>query len=128
MTHFAKLNAENEVVIVLRGRQEDDGQEEALMERTGDVYKQTSYNTRGGVYYDPETGEPTEDQSKMLRMNFAAVGMVYDEALDAFYMKQPFPSWTLDTSTCLWNPPVPMPEDGFYHWDEETRSWVSIPE
>lgn len=51
MAHFAKLDSNNYVVFVTVGRQEDEGQEEALTLRTGDVYKQTSYNTCGGVHY-----------------------------------------------------------------------------
>ena len=64
MSHFAKLDENNVVTFVTVGRQEDDGKEAELTARTGDVYKQTSYNTRGGVHYDPETGLPSEDQSK----------------------------------------------------------------
>jgi hypothetical protein len=69
MSHFAKLDANNIVTFVTVGRQEDDGKEQELYERTGDVYKQTSYNTRGGVHYNPETGEPSADQIKAFRKN-----------------------------------------------------------
>lgn len=64
MAHFARLTKDNIVDFVTVGRQEDDGKEAELNARTGDVYKQTSYNTRGGVHYNPETGEPSADQSK----------------------------------------------------------------
>ena len=83
MSHFAKLDENNIVVFVTVGRQEDDGREAELSARTGDVYKQTSYNTRGGVHYDPTTGQPSADQSKALRGNFAGIGFRYDETLDA---------------------------------------------
>jgi len=78
MSHFAKLDENNVVIFVTVGRQEDDGREAELTARTGDTYKQTSYNTRGGVHYDPETGEPSEDQSKALRKNYAGLGYQYD--------------------------------------------------
>jgi hypothetical protein len=125
MSHFAKLDENNVVVFVTVGRQEDDGLEDELTARTGEVYKQTSYNTRGGVHYDPETGEPSEDQSKAFRGNYAGYGFTYDEDLDAFIPPKPFDSWTLDINTFSWVAPVPYPEDGDrYTWDEETGSWI----
>lgn len=128
MAHFAKLDSEtNEVVFVTVGRQEDDGKELELFERTGDVYKQTSYNTRGGVHYDPETGEPSEDQSKAFRKNYAGIGFTYDEERDAFIPPQPYPSWILNEQTCLWEPPIPYPNDGaVYQWDESLGDWVEV--
>jgi hypothetical protein len=76
---------------------------------------QTSYNTRGGQH--PE-GRP-------LRRNYAGIGYIYDSVRDAFYTPQPYASWTLDEETCLWNPPIPYPDDGNrYIWDESTTSWV----
>lgn len=78
---------------------------------------QTSYNTRAGQH--PE-GRP-------LRKNYAGIGDVYDEARDAFYAPQPYPSWVLDEDTCLWQPPVACPSDGArYTWDEESTSWVAV--
>jgi hypothetical protein len=125
MSHFAKLNANNIVIFVTVGRQEDDGKEAELSERTGDTYKQTSYNTIGGVYLDPATREPAADQSKALRKNYAGIGYTYDEALDAFIPPKPFNSWLLDEETCQWQPPVPKPTDGnYYVWDELSISWT----
>lgn len=86
---------------------------------------QTSYNTRGGIHYDPSTDNPSADQSKALRKNFATVGYSYDEQLDAFIPPKQWDSWTLDEATCLWEAPVPMPNDGKdYSWNEEDQSWV----
>jgi len=125
MAHFAKLDENNLVTFVTVGRQEDDGKEAELTARTGDVYKQTSYNTRGGVHYDPATGEPSEDQSKALRCNYAGIGYTYDEGRDAFIPPKPFESWVLDETTCLWVAPVDMPDDGQdYTWDESVGEWV----
>ena len=127
MSHFAQLDENNIVTFVTVGRQEDDGREQELFERTGDVYKQTSYNTRGGVHYDPETGEPSEDQTKALRKNYAGIGFTYDEARDAFIPPKPFESWVLNEDTCLWVAPIPYPEDGKrYTWDEESTSWTLV--
>ena len=127
MSHFAKLDENNVVTFVTVGRQEDDGKEQELFERTGDVYKQTSYNTRGGVHYDPETGEPSADQTKALRFNYAGVGYTYDEARDAFIPPKPFESWVLDEDTCLWKAPLPYPDGGGeYAWNEELFAWELI--
>lgn len=123
MPHFAKI--ENGIVtMVVVGRSEDDGQEFRLSERTGDVYKQTSYNTHGGVHYDHNTNEPSADQGKAFRKNYAGIGFTYDAQRDAFIPPQPYPSWILDEQTCLWNSPVPYPEDGeMYVWDENLGAW-----
>ena len=88
---------------------------------------QTSYNTRGGVHYQPNANEPSEDQSKALRKNYAGIGYSYDTAKDAFIPPQPFNSWTLNEDTCLWNSPVPYPEDGkLYKWNEELVNWEEV--
>ena len=127
MAHFAKLDENNVVVFVTVGRQEDDGLEAELTARTGDVYKQTSYNTRGGIHYTD--GEPSAEQSKALRFNYAGIGFTYDADRDAFIPPKPFDSWVLDETTCLWVAPIDYPEDGGeYTWDEETGDWVEVPD
>lgn len=90
-----------------------------------DLWIKTSYNTYGGVHYDPETGEPSEDQSKALRYNKAGIDWHYDPEADAFYEPQPFPSWTLNRENFLWEAPVSCPDDGnIYVWDEENQAWI----
>jgi hypothetical protein len=127
MSHFAKLDGLGVVVYVTVGRDEDDGKELELCARTGDTYRQTSYNTRGGIHYDPATGEPSADQSKAFRKNYAGIGYRYDIDRDAFIPPKPYPSWILNEQTCLWEPPVAMPDDGkLYQWDEATTSWVEV--
>ena len=85
---------------------------------------QTSYNTRGGVHYAPNSNEP--DGGIALRKNYAGVGSTYDKTRDAFISPSPFPSWILDEDTCQWNPPIPCPFDGKgpYKWDEDVENWV----
>ena len=100
MSHFAKLDENNIVVFVTVGRQEDDGLEAELSARTGEVYKQTSYNTQGGVH--ALGGTP-------FRGNYAGIGFTYDEALDAFIPPKPEPTdevaeWVLDEETFTWEP------------------------
>jgi hypothetical protein len=131
MAHFAKLDENNVVTFVTVGRQEDDGKEAELCARTGDVYKQTSYNTRGGVHYTD--GVPSEDQTKAFRKNYAGLGYTYDAERNAFIPPKPYNSWVLNETTCLWDAPVAMPEDAGtgeppkrYTWDEETTNWVEV--
>jgi hypothetical protein len=94
---------------------------------------QTSYNTRGGVYYTPDTNIPDPDQSKALRANYAGIGSTYDSLNDVFYAPRPsnetgvFYSWTVNAPTWLWQPPVPFPMTGdAYTWNEQTQSWVLV--
>jgi len=83
---------------------------------------QTSYNTKGGVHYGQD-GEP--DGGEPLRKNYAGIGYTYDAARDAFIPPQPFASWILNETSCLWEAPVAYPDDGnMYIWDEDTTSWV----
>jgi len=128
MAHFALLDENNIVTFVTVGRQEDDGKEAELTARTGQVYQQTSYNTRGGVYYLPNTNEPGPDQTKAFRKNYAGIGYTYDGVIDGFIPPKPFPSWLLNTNTGLWEPPVPYPTEGkLYIWNEATQSWIETP-
>lgn len=112
MSHFAKV--ENGIVtqvIVI----EQDVVDTGLF---GDPssWVQTSYNTYGGVHR--LGGTP-------MRKNYAGIGCIYDVELDAFYSPQPFPSWTLNSDSCIWQSPVPKPiDDKMYDWNEETTSWV----
>ena len=118
MAHFAKLDANNVVIFVTVGRDEDNGKEDELSARTGDVYKQTSYNTQGGVHI--LGGTP-------FRKNYAGLGYTYDAGRDAFIPPKPYASWVLNETTCLWDAPVAYPDDGKrYSWDEATTSWVEV--
>lgn len=85
---------------------------------------QTSYNTRGGVHYQPNSNTPSENQSLALRKNFAGIGYSYDQTKDAFIPPKPFNSWILNEDTCLWEAPVAYPDDGQnYEWNESTKQW-----
>ena len=121
MAHYVVLDSNNIVVNGFVGRNE--GEDGVDWEKYYSA-KRTSYNTRGGVHYDPDTNEPSADQSKAFRKNYAGLGFIYDEARDAFIPPKPFPSWVLNESTCLWDAPVPYPDDNqIYFWNEETQQW-----
>jgi hypothetical protein len=132
MTYFAKItaftNGKGVVEDVIRADQAfiDTG----LVGDPTDWWE-TSYNTRGGVYYIPNTDTPDPDQLKALRANYAGLGYTLDAnviqngTLGVFYAPQPYPSWTISAPTWLWQAPVPYPlTGGPYYWDEATLSWV----
>ena len=146
MASFAKLGANGEVLEVLsvhnsvitdsNGVEQENLGIDFLTKLTGwSVWKQTSYNTRGGKHYSVnENGDTderglktiveSENQSKALRKNHAAIGGTYDSDRDAFFAKKPFASWTLNEDTCQWEAPVARPTDGQnYNWNEETQQW-----
>lgn len=98
-----------------------------FVDDTPGTWLQTSYNTRGGVYYIPNTNTPDPDQSKAFRKNYAGVGYLYITELDAFAPPKPYASWTLNPQTCYWESPVPYPDDGkYYRWDEQSQTWVLV--
>ena len=120
MAHYAFLDTNNIVTEVIVGI--DEGEQGINWEQhygafRGQTCKRTSYNTSGGVHVSG--GTP-------YRMNYAGIGYSYDATRDAFIPPQPYPSWLLNEDTCLWQAPVPYPDDGErYAWDEDQQQWVS---
>jgi hypothetical protein len=130
MASFAKIGLNSKIIEVLSVNNEvlkdSNGVEQEvngidfLTKLTGyPVWKQTSYNTQGGVH--SSGGTP-------LRKNHAGIGYTYDENRDAFIPKKPFNSWILNEDTCLWNSPVAKPtteleENQYYSWNELTLTW-----
>ena len=91
---------------------------ETFVDSSPGEWIQTSYNTSGGVHSDG--GTP-------LRKNYAGVGFTYDSVRDAFIPPQPYPSWILNETSCIYEAPVPYPTDGLrYDWDEDTTNWVEV--
>ena len=122
MAHYAVLDENNIVTQVFVGK------EEGEMDWDWELYygaKRTSYNTYGGVHSEDGTA---------FRKNYAGIGYTYDEERDAFIPPQPYPSWTLNDDTCLWDCPVEEPapienEDGtvtFHIWDEDNQDWLAF--
>lgn len=128
MAHYAFLDENNVVTEVIVGKDESnfDWETKYGMFR-GQACKRTSYNTRGGVYYEPSTNEPSADQSKAFRKNYAGVGYTYDPQRDAFIAPQPYESWLLNETSCLWEAPIPYPQDGNdYWWNEAEQKWENM--
>jgi hypothetical protein len=129
MASFAKIGLNNKVIEVLsvvnevlhdsNGVEQESIGIDFLTKLTGwAIWKQTSYNTVGGIHNNG--GIP-------LRKNHAGIGMTYDEDRDAFIPKKPFNSWILNETTCLWEAPVVKPNDGnMYNWNESTKTWDLI--
>jgi hypothetical protein len=116
MSHFAKIENGFVTTVIVSEQEFVDGQE--------GTWVQTSYNTRGGKHYDQDGNE---DSIAPLRKNYAGVGYVYDSDKDAFYSPERYPSWTLNETTCQWEPPVAYPSDeNDYMWNEETTAWDLI--
>ena len=111
MAHFCKLGVGNIVERVEVVSNDIATNEQAGVDflnnlyGTRDVWKQTSYNNN-------------------IRKNFAGIGYIYDQEKDAFIPPKPYPSWTLNEDTCLWEAPVSKPTDGqLYKWNEENQTW-----
>jgi hypothetical protein len=126
MAHFAKIGLNGKVIEVQsvvnevlydsnKIEQESIGID-FLTKLTGwAIWKQTSYNTQGGVHR--LNGTP-------LRKNFAGIGYTYDEDRNAFIAPKPFKSWVLNEDTCNWESPIPYPQDNnIYKWNEQNQSW-----
>jgi hypothetical protein len=130
MASFAKIGLNSKVIEVLsvhndvlkdsNGVEQEVNGIDFLTKLTGyPVWKQTSYNTHGGVHSN--NGTP-------LRKNHAGIGMTYDEDRDAFIPPKPFNSWLLNEETCLWESPVAKPtteleDNQYYSWNESIVNW-----
>jgi hypothetical protein len=132
MASFAKIGLNSKVIevqsVVNEVLHDSNGVEQEaigidfLTKLTGwAIWKQTSYNTHGGVH--DNGGTP-------LRKNHAAIGYTYDEDRDAFIPKKPYNSWVLNEQTCQWESPVPIPSDASidkrYQWNEQIQNWELI--
>ena len=135
MASFAKIGLNGKVIAVhsvvnevlhdSNGIEREDIGVDFLTKLTGwAIWKQTSYNTKCGNHYLPNNSNLSNTQEKAFRKNFAGIGYTYDEARDAFIPPKPFNSWILNESTCLWESPIPYPQDNNrYKWNEQNQSW-----
>jgi hypothetical protein len=107
MAHWAELDDNNIVLQVTVGDNDDPNGDQGyqwLLDNLGGRWVKTSYNNN-------------------IRKQYAGIGYSYDEINDVFISPSPFPSWILDEEL-NWKAPVPIPEEGFWSWDEESLSWV----
>ena len=114
MSHYAKV-LDGKVVQVIVAEAEFFN---TFVDTSPGQWIQTSYNTYGNAHKLGKTP---------LRGNYAGIGFTYDQTNDVFYAPQPYPSWTLNQSTWLWEAPTPKPtDDKLYQWDEAATSWKEI--
>lgn len=119
MSHYAKV-VDGKVVQVIVA---EPNFFQTFIDSSPGQWLETSYNTRGNVHYAPNSDTP--DGGIALRGNYAGIGFSYDPLNDVFFPPQPYPSWTLNNLTWLWDAPIPYPADGkFYSWDETLKQWV----
>ncbi len=112
MAHFAKVNNGIVESVIVADQEYIDN----LVDISPGEWIQTSYNTKGGVHSEDGT---------LLRKNYAGVGFHYDGT--GFYQPQPYPSWTLNSESYLWEAPSSHPDDGkFYTWDESAKGWQEV--
>ena len=126
MASFAKIGLNNKVIAVhsvhnnelkdSNGVEQENIGIDFLTNLHGwSTWKQTSYNTSGGVH--KLGGTP-------FRKNHAGIGFTYDEDRDAFIPPKPYNSWILNETTCQWEAPVALPDtENSYNWNEETQQW-----
>jgi hypothetical protein len=129
MAYFAKIGLNNKVIevqsVVNEVLYDSNGIEQEsigidfLTKLTGyPLWKQTSYNTHGGLHNNG--GTP-------LRKNYAGIGYTYDEDRDSFIAPKPFNSWILNEDTCQWEAPVALPDtENRYNWNETNQTWDLI--
>ena len=142
MAHFAKLGLDNNVITVVvmdnidcmtRGgiEKEEIGLNHLIKHHGHENWKKCSYNSRAGIHYDTETNEPSGKPA--FRANYPGIGWYYNSEHDIFHPAKPegCDSWTLNTTTGMWDPPIPQPnitreqyDAGFqYQWNESSGSW-----
>jgi hypothetical protein len=112
MAHYAKVNSGIVTQVIVA---EADFFNDFVDDSPGE-WVQTSYNTHGGVHSGGGTA---------LRKNYAGIGFHYDGT--GFYAPQPYDSWTLNSTTYLWEAPTPYPTDGkMYEWNEADQRWDEV--
>jgi hypothetical protein len=116
MAHFAKIGLNNKVLEVVTINNID------CMTPQG-----VEYEAIGVAYLQKLTGHSTWVQTSFnnrIRKNFAGIDYTFNFDLDAFIPPKPYASWTLNSTTCQWEPPVPLPlEENMYFWDENLKEW-----
>ena len=140
MAHYAKLGLDNIVTAVVavdtidcmtRGgiEREDIGLAHLVRVHGHELWKKCSYNTSGGTHKNG--GTP-------FRANYPGIGWYYNSEHDIFHPARPYASYTLNTTTGMWDAPLAQPEltdeqrdaGSYYRWDEDayqadnTTGWV----
>lgn len=138
MGHYAKVRGGKVVKVIVAEASFFD----TFVDSSPGTWLQTSYNTREGVHYQPNSNLTSSDQSKALRGNYAGIGYEYDSTLDAFFAPKPYTSWLKNTGSYKYEAPIAYPTGdatgsytGSYYWDEDvynadtsdpkTEGWIT---
>ena len=129
MAHFAQIDSDSIVIQVIVVGNEDcldsDGNES---EAVGVAFCKSLLGS--------DTNWVQTSYNNNIRFRYAGISMKYDSTNDVFYEQSPYPSWGLNTSTWVWEPPVAVPSDAgvddmdnpaefvSYTWDEGSTSWT----
>lgn len=124
MVYFAELDSDNVIIQIIVIA------EEKMLDAHG--IPQESI----GIAFCQELTKSSNDwklskKEGGFRCRPALIGDVYNPTYDVFLAQQPYPSWSLDTSTFEWVPPVPRPiltpeqrQEGYYvQWNEQKQEW-----
>ena len=142
MAHFAKLSEDNIVIQIEVVADNDTMKDGVEDEATGvafltnihgwSLWKKCSYNTKAGKHYQ-EDGTESSDQSKAFRKNYPHIGWTYNASIDGFVEPQPYSSWSLNSTTGVWDSPVTYPnvlkvgdEDLIISWNESSQKWTAV--
>ena len=124
MASFAQINDDSIVTTVIVVADSD-----ASNEAAGITFCKALLGSDTNWVQTSKTGD--------IRYRYAGIGMKYDATSNVFYRQQPYASWTLDTSTWVWEAPVALPDDAGeddpdnptefveYTWDEDSTSWAN---
>jgi hypothetical protein len=112
MGHYAKVKGNKVIEVIVA----EESYINSLPNNGLSRWVKTSYNTSANKH--SAGGTP-------LRKNFAGVGAIYNEELDAFIHPSVYPSWILNEDTCQYEAPVVYlgAEDSLHYWNEDTLSW-----
>lgn len=124
MAHFAQIGMDNVVLRVDVVRNED------ILDENGNESEEMGIQYLKSVH-GPLTNWLQTSYNSNFRCRYAGIGMVYNNQYDVFLNPQPYSSWTLNTETFEWDPPIPEPElteeqiesESYYQWNEETQEW-----
>lgn len=113
MAHFAKISEENEVlsVVVVNNKdcQDENGDEQ---ESIGQAFLEANNNWPAHLWIKTSYWTYANEHKKggtPYRGNFAGVGGTWDSVNQIFWPPKPFNSWTKNTTTAKWEPPIAKP-------------------
>ena len=124
MAHFAQIGIDNVVLRVDVIRNED------ILDANGNESEEVGIQFLKSIHGQTTNWLQTSYNGNF-RYRYAGIGMVYNNQYDVFLLPQPYSSWTLNTETFEWDPPIPEPElteeqiesGSYYEWNEENQEW-----